>query len=112
MKMNPLFLSVGAAPEEMRLLLVIMGIVSVIMLLVCILVALSHPFSRRHKGALGPGAACFVFLATLLQVGMLVLCIAVYIGTGKDIAPDNYVPVIGTVSTEPSEEEATDDEEE
>ena len=109
MKMNPLFLSVGAAPEEMRLLLVIMGIVSVIMLLVCILVALSHPFSRRHKGALGPGAACFVFLATLLQVGMLVLCIAVYIATGKDIAPDNYVPVIGTVSTEPSDEEVTGD---
>ncbi len=75
--------------------------VSAIMLLLCILVTLSHPFARRRRGPLGPGIAVLTYLATLVQIGLVTLCFSIYLK--QPAAPENP-PEIQVPSTEPSED--------
>lgn len=66
-----------SATGSMGTALLIIGCAAAVMVLISIVISFTHPFSRRRRGAIGPAAAVFVYLATLLQVGFLIASILI-----------------------------------
>ena len=90
----------SAPKEPVNLMpwLLVLGAVTVAMLMVCIIVGSSSPFSRKRRGAVGPFAAVIVYLATFLQVAALVFCCLIYLNTLKPNVPED----VQVMATEPS----------
>ena len=89
----------GAGSME-KSLPILLGI-SAVMILLCLIITLFQPFSRRRKGPFGPGIALLTYGATILQVLIVVFCLSIYLGAVNQ--PDDTVEVFSP-SSDPTEE--------
>ncbi len=80
---------------EKYALLILLGAAAA-MLIISIVISFTHPFSRRRRGAIGPATAIFIYLATLIQLALLVLSYLSYSGMKLN---DNAVQTIVVPST-------------
>lgn len=69
------------AQDPLLFALLILLAASAVMLIISIAVACSHPFSRRRRGTVGPVAAVFIYLATLIQLALLIISFLIYNGS-------------------------------
>lgn len=100
----------------MKNMLILLAVLSGIMLVISIAVTVSKPFSRR-RGVFGPGMAVFTYLATLVQIAVVVFCFWIYASVDSEVIPagpgdvildqnDPDVPTGGDLTT-PVETETT-----
>jgi len=99
--------------EPMGFALLILLCAAVVMLIISIVISFTHPFSRRKRDAIGPVTAIFVYLATIVQVGLLIFSFMIYNGFQLKSQPSGTiaVPTVGhydtIASTEPETTEQT-----
>lgn len=96
-----------AGPMGIALLILLCA--SLLMLIISIIITFTHPFSRRKRGAIGPAVAIFIYLATVLQIGLLVFSFMIYSGFKLDSQPHEIidVPTVGHLASQTVAESET-----
>lgn len=85
----------------MEFLLLLLAAISLIMIVLTILVSASRPFHRRRRGAFGPGTAIFVYLCTLAQIAVCLLCTWIFFSKPDEPVPAGPGIIQNTPATDP-----------
>lgn len=91
--------STGASSMQSSLP-ILLGI-SAVMILLCLIVTLFQPFSRRRKGPFGPAVALLTYGATIIQVLIVACSLSIYLNTVN--RPDDSIEAFSP-STDPTQE--------